>query len=193
MFFLILSLNLFFNQKNVFGHQQINPQTTVDAPTESLKYLADLYEINLTPAEIEIVANNCSSIIRDNIFNLSIQLRESLKQYEELFLATKRSLVFIDNNLTQIAQDTTAINSLQQDLIQLETSFLSSVEQYKLSLFNLSSLVDNCQLQPEGFLAGLKNMQQQRLLVISDSDNFLNFLQTDFTKILIQTKTGLKD
>lgn len=193
LFLLVLILSLFFNQQDALGHLEINPQPTTNTPTTPLKELADSYAISLDRTETEIIINNCQTIIERDIFNLSAQLKANSKQYEELSSLTLKSLNFIENNLIQIAKDTTAINSLQQNLIQSSTSFSNSVKQYDLSLSRLLALADDCQQEPMAFIAGLKNIHKHRQLVLSQASEFLIFIKTSLKETLTQIKSDLED
>ena len=63
--------------------------------------------------------------------------------------------------------------------MQIETSLLDSLTAYEFSLSEIINLKENCQDYPLAFIAGLKEVNNRRLLVITNADNFIEFVNTE--------------
>ena len=136
---------------------------------------------------------DCRLIISRDIHGASELLQGNHEKYGQVITVAGKSLKFISNNLTQIAQDHSAVDLLLQRLEEIETGFLLSFTAYDLALNQLLILGDTCQDYPQAFVGGLMELHQRHRVFLDSANELLEFAELDFEKTLSQLMDNIDD
>ena len=189
----IFSLAGFFNEQQALGYEvQVERDYTAISKEEvllNLTQLLDVYEFDLDETQIKQITDICQNIIDRDIPALSIQKEDKAEKYNQLISTAQTSLDFIANNQAQMAQDTSSVDALKEELRKIREDFSLALNLYDASLIKLSILGSDCQSQPLAFIAGLKDLFNQRQLVEGIAGNLLDFIEMKFKTTVNQLET----
>ena len=195
-FLSILGLTWLAAQSTVWGHADDTEHHASVSQTRALRDLTQLvmvYEVDLNESQIQSVVEDCRLIINRNIRGAWELLQGNHEKYSQVITVAGKSLKFISNNLTQIAQDHSAIDLLLQRLEEIEAGFSLSFTAYDLTLNQLLILGDACQDYPQAFVVGLMELHQRHRVFLDSANELLEFVELDFEKTLSQLMNNIDD
>ena len=184
----------FFNERTALGH---SVGDTTEKPIlkadvfKNLAHLADVSGRHLNESQIIQITASCQDFIDSDISASFERLEVNEGKYEQFISTVELSLSFVINNLKQIAMDYSAVDVLQERLLEIKTELSLAIELYGLSLNKLLILSEDCRTYPDFFVAGLGEAHENNELVLAAAGDLLDFINTDFKETLMKIRSKL--
>ena len=156
-------------------------QTQAHIRPAALGPLLESVALNDLSASPSLDVTNCKEMIENQIPALQARLETSAQAYEQLLEAAHLSLVFIDNNLAQMALDREALTGLPEQLSSAEEGFINARRAYAANLDGLLGFGSVCQTDEAAFLAAVGETALERQRLEAAAAAIIRLIESDFT------------
>ena len=147
------------------------PQQTVD-DSDSLAQSS----VKLNHQQAQEVKADCLSIIEEDLIGVENDWRQKDKEYQELTQTVEASLGFVADNLRSMGKDASFINLATSQNQLLKSRFKTESKAYRQSLLQIIALNDDCQNQPQAFVAALFEANSRRQKTRQAAQDILDFI-----------------